>query len=249
MPPSCGVIAWWKTCAVARMGEEQLDDVAAADHPDERRDHRLEWPDAEPLQLEDRERGDARQHRRPEEADARQQVDADRRTEELGEVGGHRDQLSLHPQPEHDAPRELVAAHLREVPAGRDAELRRQRLDQHREQVREHDHPDQPVAELRAGRDVGREVAGIDVRDGRDERRPEERQRSKTRPVERLVDGAEAFRKRRARGDHTRMLAMPKTSRGTGSSGGRADEVQDPADSASVRSGRGRSRRRTRPGS
>ena len=39
------------------------------------------------------------------------------------------------------------------------------------------DHPQQQVAEPRAAGDVGREVAGVDVGDGRDEGRAEERQR------------------------------------------------------------------------
>ena len=72
-------------------------------------------------------------------------------------------------------PREAVAADLGQVLAGRDPELRGQRLDDHRHQVRgEHD-PEERVAELRPRRDVRREVARVDVGDRRDERRPEER--------------------------------------------------------------------------
>ena len=93
-------------------------------------------------------------------------------------------------------------ADLRQVPAGRDAELGRQRLDQHREQVRGDDHPDQAVAEARAAGDIGREVARVDVRDTGDERRPEERQDPKTGAVECLVDGAEALRQLLPGGDH-----------------------------------------------
>ena len=120
-----------------------------------------------------------------------------------------------------------LAADLGQVPARRDAELRRERLDQHREQVREHDHPDQRVAELRAGGDVRREVPRVDVRDARDERGAEEGQDAEARPVEGLVDGAEPFGERRAREEITlRMLAMPKTSRERTCSGGAADEMQ-----------------------
>ena len=63
-----------------------------------------------------------------------------------------------------------------EVLARGDAELRRERLDEHRHQVRGDDHPDERVAELRAAGDVRREVARVDVGDGGDERRPEERE-------------------------------------------------------------------------
>jgi hypothetical protein len=80
------------------------------------------------------------------------------------------------PQPDRGLAREALAADFRQVPAGGDAELRRQRLDKHRHQVRGDDHPDEREAELRAARDVRGEVAGIHVRDARDERRPQERE-------------------------------------------------------------------------
>ncbi len=198
--------------AVLRVGEDELGDVAGADHADERRDHRLERPRAEPLQTEDRERRDARDDRREEEAPAEEEAEADRRAEELGEVGRHRDQLGLAPEQERRAPRVLLAADLREVAPGRDPELGRERLDQHRREVRGDDHPHQPVAEARAGGDVGREVAGVDVGDAGDERRPQERQDPEARPVEGLVDrpepGGERFR--RPRVQHGESLAGPK---------------------------------------
>ena len=90
--------------------------------------------------------------------------------------------------------RELLAADLGQVAAGRDPELRRQGLDQHRHQVRGDDHPDEAVAEARAAGDVRREVARVDVGDAGDERRPEEGQDAEARAVEGLVDGAEPFR-------------------------------------------------------
>ena len=74
----------------------------------------------------------------------------------------------------------LLAADLRQVPARGDAELRGQRLDQHRHQVRGDDHPDELVPVLRAAGDVRREVARVDVRDAGDERRPDERQEPET---------------------------------------------------------------------
>ena len=86
----------------------------------------------------------------------------------------HRDHLGLQPEADRGAAREALAAELGEVLAGRDPELRRLGLDQHRDQVgREHD-PEQQVAELGAAGDVGGEVAGVDVGDGGDEGRAEE---------------------------------------------------------------------------
>ena len=56
--------------AERRVGHEELGDVADADHADDRGDHRLERPEAEALQREDRERRDARDHGRREEGHA-----------------------------------------------------------------------------------------------------------------------------------------------------------------------------------
>ena len=75
----------------------------------------------------------------------------------------------------------LLAADLGQVAPRRDPELRGERLDQHRHQVRGDDHPDERVAELRAAGDVRREVAGVDVGDARDERGAEERQQAEAR--------------------------------------------------------------------
>src|SRR5205807_10501346 len=99
----------------------------------------------------------------------------------------------------------------------------------------------QEVAELRAGCDVRREVARVDVGDARDERGAEEREDAEARAVESLVDGPEALGELLLdpRGDHPVILAGPKNlGRGAG-----------PAGSGSALPARSRSRRRTRPGS
>ena len=82
-----------------RIGEEHLRRERDHDHADERGDHGLEPAEAARLQREDRERGGARDQRRREERDAEQEVEADRRADELGEVGRHRDHLGLEPEP------------------------------------------------------------------------------------------------------------------------------------------------------
>ena len=153
---------------------EELDDVARADREDHHADHRLERTEAEPLQAEDREGGDRREARSGQEPDPGQELEPDRGAEELREVGRDRDRLGLDPQGDRDAPGKLVPADLGEVPSRRDAELRRQRLDQHRHQVRRDDHPHERVAVARPAGDVGGEVPRVDVGDGRDERRAEE---------------------------------------------------------------------------
>ena len=63
---------------------------------------------------------------------------------------------------------------LRQRSAGHQAELGRQVLHQAGHHVGQHDHPDQQEAELRARADVGGDIAGVDVGDGRDEGRTEQ---------------------------------------------------------------------------
>jgi hypothetical protein len=160
---------------------EELDDVAGTDRQHHHADHRLERPEAEPLQPEDREGRDCGEAGRREEPDAGQELEADRRAEELREIGRDRDHLGLDPERDRDPGRELVAADLGEVSPRRDAELRRERLDQHRHQVRGDDHPHERVAVPRAAGDVRREVAWVDVGDRRDEGGPEEREETEPR--------------------------------------------------------------------
>ncbi len=159
----------------ARPGVEHLEGEAREDHADEAGDHRLELPEALGLERKDPERRHAGDEACREERDAEQEVEAERGADELGEVGGHRDHLGLQPEEERRAAAEARTADLGQVHAGGDAELRAQRLDQHRHQVRGDDHPEQQVAELGAGGEVRGEVAGVDVGDGGDERRAEER--------------------------------------------------------------------------
>ena len=142
--------------------------------PDEHGDHGLELAEPAALQAEDHERGDADEEGGGEERQAGQQVDADRRADELGDVRRHRDQLGLDPEPERDPAREPLATDLGQVHPGRDPELRAHRLDQHRHQVGDEHDPEEQVAELGAAGHVGGEVARVDVGHRGDEGRSEE---------------------------------------------------------------------------
>ena len=59
-----------------------------------------------------------------------------------------------------------VAARLREIPAAGDSQTQRQRLQQDRHEVRQHDHAEQRVAISSAARQVGRPVSRVHVADG-----------------------------------------------------------------------------------
>ena len=160
--------------AERRVRVVELGEVAGADRGDEAGDHGLERAQAEALQAQDQEGRDPGQQRRGEERDPEQEVESERGAEELRQVGRHRDQLSLYPEPERGPAGEALPAHFRQVAPRRDPELGREQLDQHRHQARGDDHPGERVTELRAAGDVRREVAGVDVRDAGHERGAEE---------------------------------------------------------------------------
>ena len=73
-------------------------------------------------------------------------------------------------------PREMIATGLRQVTAGGDAEPQRERLQQDRHQVRNHDDAEQRVAVARAAREVRGPVAGIHVADRNQVAGPGERE-------------------------------------------------------------------------
>ena len=130
-----------------------------------------------PLQLEEPERDHAGDEPGGQERNAEEEIEAERRTDELRDVGRHRHRLGLDPEAPRDRAGVVVAAQLRQVAVGDHPELRGEVLDQHRHQVRgEHD-PEQEVAEAGAALDVRCEVARVDVRDGGDEGGPEHRER------------------------------------------------------------------------
>ena len=156
---------------------QRLIQKAEKDDPQHRRDRQLEAAEAAPLQLENRERDHSGDQARRQQRHAEQQVQTQGGAEKLGDVRRHRHHLGLHPHAPRDRAREPRAHHLGEVVIGDDAELRREVLDQHRDQVRGQDHPQQQIAELGAALDVRGEVAGIDIGDRGHEGGPEHRQR------------------------------------------------------------------------
>jgi hypothetical protein len=77
------------------------------------------------------------------ERDAKEQVEAESGPEELCKIGGHGNDLGENPQSQHHRRSEAVPYQLGEVPAGSDPKLGRQRLDEHRGEVRSYDAPEQ----------------------------------------------------------------------------------------------------------
>ena len=103
--------------------------------PEQPGDRGLEAAVAARLEPQDREGHDRGDQPADEKRDAEQQVERDRGAHELGQVGGHGDQLGLDPETDRGPAREVLAAELGQVLAGGDPDLGRQVLDQHRHQV------------------------------------------------------------------------------------------------------------------
>ncbi len=101
----------------------------------------------------------------PKDGQAEQQVQSDGRAENFGQVAGGDGDFAQGEQHVVDALRVVVVAGLGQVAAGHQAEPCAQGLQQHGHGVAHQQHPDEPVAELRAALDVGGPIAGIHVAD------------------------------------------------------------------------------------
>ena len=122
VPSKCGI----SPAANALRVDADLQQVVQEAEEDDREkagDRELELAVPAGLQLEDRERDDRGHQAGDERRDAEEQVQRDRRADELREVGGDGDRLGLQPQPERHGLLEVLAAELRQVLAGRDARL------------------------------------------------------------------------------------------------------------------------------
>jgi len=115
--------------------------------------------------------GDEHAH---DQGNAEEQLQRNGRADDLGQVAGGNGNLGKEPQRIGDRLAVLLAAGLREIAAGGDAEFEREALEQNRQQVRDHDDEEQRVAVAGAGGEIGRPVAGVHVADGDEEAGAEE---------------------------------------------------------------------------
>ena len=150
--------------------------IANGDHAHQRGDHRFQRPESVAFKPEDDDRHEGRQQAGQPERNSEQQVEPDRRADELRQVGRHRDDFHQHPQPDHDRPGKMLAAQLGQVLPGGDSEFGGEGLDDDRHQVAGHHDPQQRVSELRASLQVRGEVARVHVRHAGDEGGAEKRQ-------------------------------------------------------------------------
>jgi len=87
----------------------------------------------------------------------------------------------------------MLATRLRQVSSSGDAELRRERLEQHRHEIADDDHAEQRVAKFRSAADIGRPVPWVHISDRDQIPRPRKRENF-SQPGRALGDGHGAMR-------------------------------------------------------
>ena len=133
------------------------------------------------------------------------------------EVGRHRTELAQHPHGQGNRLGRVLACQFGKILPSGDAKLGGKRLKQHRDEVGQHDDPEQAISEARAALNVRREISGVHVSDGRYEcGAGEGQQRAKTAaiPRQRVVRGRNDSRTARADAVARLQCAPAKRDRG-----------------------------------
>ena len=177
--------------------ENHVGEEAAADGQDERNHQRFDVAEALVLQEEHDEHIERSDDASPDQRNAEEQLQADRRADDFCKVTRRNGRLAEDPQRPDDRLRVIIAAGLREIAPGGDAELDAQVLEQDGHQVRDQDDREKRVAKFRPAREVGGPVARIHVADGDEESGAGEgEQLAPKRGVLRDADAAVDFRQR-----------------------------------------------------
>ncbi len=155
-----------RDAAQRRTGEPELDRERPGDQRDQRDDQRLDVAEAAVLQEQHDQHVEGGQADAPDQRQAEQQVEGDRRADDLRQIARRDRDLAQQPQDQDDRTGVAVAAGLGEIAPAGDAEPRRQRLQQDRHQVGDHDDAEEGVAVFRAAGEVGCPIPGVHVTDG-----------------------------------------------------------------------------------
>ena len=94
---------------------------------------------------------------------AEEQLQGNGAAYQLGQVAGNDRHFGQQPEGDPPEPRQQTAAGLGQIQPRRDAQAAAERLEHHRHQAGEPDHPQQAVAELGAGRQIRGPIARIHV--------------------------------------------------------------------------------------
>ena len=158
--------------APVRRRHEQFGQIGQPDRRDEAADHQFDRPKPPVAQRQQRVGDHAGGQQAGKQRQPGQQRQAERAAEELRQIGRHRRDLARPPHRPHHRAGKPVAAGLRQAGISDDAELGRQRLEQHRHHVGDQHHPEQRIIVFGAGLDVGGEIAGVHVGDRGNDGRP-----------------------------------------------------------------------------
>ena len=149
-----------------RIGHRDLDGETNCDDAQEGHDEGFDPAEAEVLHPQDQEHIESRDQHPDLERNPEQQVEPDRRSDHLGEVGRADCDLRHHPERHGHRARKGVAARLRKIAPGADPEPRTQRLQQDRHHVGQQCDRQERIAKLGTAGERGRPIARVHVADG-----------------------------------------------------------------------------------
>ncbi len=159
-----------------RAAEKEFDHITEGNNSEKASDDSFQRAEPVAFQAEDEKSDYSGQQAGYPKWKAEEQVERHCCAQEFSQIGGHSDQLHEHPHSPHNWAWEAFTAVLGQVPAGGNAEFGGERLQEHGHHVTAQDNPQQFIAELCAGLNIGGEIAGIHIGDAGDERWTEERQ-------------------------------------------------------------------------
>ena len=128
--------------------DEHLDQITKRNDAHEAADNQFDRAEPEILKRQETVGHDRGHGHAGHERHMKQQGKADGAAQKFGKVGRHGGDLADPPHAPDHRRRKMIAAQLREIAAGDNPDLGRQRLKQHRDQVGEQHDPEQAVAYL-----------------------------------------------------------------------------------------------------
>ena len=176
-----GVQPWYEPAdhiAPYRLCKPYLERHAGGDGQDHHADKGFELSNPVTLQRDHHDHVSPGDERTPAERNIEQQVQRDGASQQRPQVARDDGNLAQPPQRQHRRPPVVRTTGLRQIDAATNPEANRQRLQQHRNQVRRKQHPQQLIAEAGATFQVSCPIARVHVADAHQRRRAEKPQRA-----------------------------------------------------------------------
>ena len=151
---------------------QKFDQVAPADNPNQRHHHRFQIAEAFVLEIENGQHVKRRQADSQQQGNVKKQVEGDGGANDFRQVACGDGDFAEHPENDARAPRIAGLAGLRQVHLRGDPQARRQRLNQNRNEVGNHQYGNELIGETRSAGDVRGPIAGVHVTDRHEKTRP-----------------------------------------------------------------------------